>query len=150
MASFSTVQPTWRQALIDAMLGALSTVPAAKLVLNGMIHLLKATINFNPQTPIASFTALEANFSGYAAIALPALVGPLNGSVNRREMFANAIFVATSPLVTANNIFGYWIDQNAGADWVMAELFPAPMPVAAPGDFVELDLLLPLAEVLTA
>jgi len=140
----SSLNPYWRKAIIDELLVTLSTRPTGALITTGMVHLLQATVALTPLTPIATLVASEANFTGYAPIALPALSVPVNLLALVDGVLADVDFIATGPFIAPNNIFGYWVDQNTGADWVLAELFPALIPIAAVGDFLELKIAFPL------
>ena len=139
---FTSLLPTWRKAILDEMLAALSTRPAGALLTTPQVHLLGSAIVFNESTPIATFTAAESAFSGYTAIALPTLVGPINPNLQSTGLTADVTFIGASPLTTPGTIYGYWIDHNTGAEWVLAENLPTPVPIANPGDFLTLNLIL--------
>jgi hypothetical protein len=136
--------------MIDNFLKALTTVPVGALLVTPKVHLLMGTLAFSGTTPIASFTALEATFTGYAAQPLPTLTGPGNMAVATRGMIANNNFLAGPTLTVANTLYGYWVDAGATVDWVLAELFPTPIPISLPGDFLDLGIMMPLLGVVPA
>ncbi len=143
-----SVAPAWRASFLDAFLAALSARPAGALLTAPMVHLLKQPVTIRDDTVVGDFTLQECNFSGYAAAVLPTLVGPINPLYQSRGLTAGLDFIlaTASPLVT-NAVYGYWIDHNAGADWVLAELFADPVQLAHVGDYVALGIVLPLASV---
>jgi hypothetical protein len=131
-------KPTWRRSLASAMLATLSARPAAALLTNPLIHLFQGAPIITPDMPIATLTAQEANFTGYASQALPALVGPVNLAVYSDGLIFDVTWIVGANPIATNNITGYWIDQNAGADWVIAEMFTQSVPMAIAGDFLNL------------
>lgn len=132
--------PCWNAAFLDTMLAALSTRPAAALAPAISLHLFTNDYTPTPQDLAAAYT--EANFSGYAA-ASPTPSVPVSLSNLAEALLASATFVAVtaSPFVP-NNLFGYYF--TAGGLLVMSERFASVVPIAGPGDFLELVGLLPL------
>lgn len=143
--NFVAKNPTWRKLILDDFLAALSARPAAALLVTPQVKLLKASIVLTPTTPLATLTAQEADFTGYAAIALPTLVGPINPTVLTTGLTADVNFVVGSSPTVTNNIYGYYVDHNTAADWVLAELFDNPVPMALAGDFLGLAIMAALA-----
>jgi hypothetical protein len=139
---WTTKNFTWAKALIDAMLTALSARPAAALLTTPKLILIKAGGPITPTSAVADFT--EANFSGYAQSA-QTLAGPVTTASGGQGMLGSGTFVATtaSPFVD-NNVVGYLVTDGASA-FYGGELFDAPQPIAAPGDFVGVNLVMPAA-----
>lgn len=143
MSIFTSVKPRWKRWIVSQMLNLMQTGQAAPSLTTPLVHLLKATVVFNSDTPIATLTAQEATFTGYVAQALPTLSGPVNTIPDTQAKLGNNIFiVGASPTIT-NSVYGYYIDHNTAADWVLAELFPTPLVMALAGDFIDLNLLFP-------
>lgn len=146
MAQFTSHSPTKRRAVLDALLATLATRPAGALLTTPTAHLFKTSLVFNQDTPIATFHTAEADFSGYAAQALPAAVGPISPGGQTDALLYTVNFLANGiPATPQNNVYGYWVDHNAGADWVLAELFPEPIPFTQTGDYLDLSVLFALA-----
>jgi hypothetical protein len=128
------------QALIEAILAGLSTVPGAKFLTTPTLHLYTAVaVPLNQNMVVGNFT--EADFAGYAAVTLPTLVGPVNlPAGDGKGMFADGVFTASSGITTPGQVIvGYWVD-NAATDVYLAEQFPAPVLIVNPGDFVDVSV----------
>jgi hypothetical protein len=143
---YRTAAPTWRRTMADAMLSALATRPAVALASPVSLHLFEgAPISITPDTGLAAFTAQETAFSGYAAAVLTTSA-PVRGGQLVEAVLASALFVATtaSPFVTGN-VTGYFL--VSGSDWVLAEQFPPGTvgAIASPGDFLDIDVAVPLS-----
>lgn len=138
---WTTKLATLAYALVKNIILALSTRPAAALLTTPTMHLYTArSAPITPQSTVAEFT--EANFVGYAAVALT-FSAPINLSGNVGiATLATANFIA-GVLTSTQNVQGYWVDDTAG-NFYCAEDFPAPVPITLPGDFVSVDVLLPV------
>jgi 6-phosphogluconate dehydrogenase (decarboxylating) len=80
---------------------------------------------------VAGYT--EATFPGYAAQGvLGADWGAAFMNAYNNWEFDNVIKIFTSTGASADTVYGYWIETGAGA-FVLAELFPAPIPVPVAG-----------------
>lgn len=145
MAFFQATRPTFRRLILDQMLATLATRPAAALLTTPMVRLFKSPLSFNPDSPISVFHAAEAGFEGYAAIALPAASLPAQIGSGNEGLLYNVIFQAAGfPASPSDTIYGYWVDQNTGADWVIAETFPQPVPMQSGINFIDLTVILAL------
>lgn len=136
--------PVFSRAFMDKVLTALKTVPGAALIPTLTVRLLAGTLPaLTPDTPLATLTGLEANYSGYAALT-PVPTVPVQLSVNAEGYIASTTFVATtaSPFVPAT-VTGYFITD--GTNLVAMEAFPAGQqyPMSAAGVFLDLDIALP-------
>jgi hypothetical protein len=139
-----SVAPTLSQVnVLEALLACLMTRPAAALLTTPTVHLFTAAPSpITPQSTIAEFT--EATFTGYAAVVLTALLGPVNSPSGTCEaVFNNASFIAGA-LTSSQNILGYWVDDGA-THWYMGEYFQGPIPIVNPGDFIDLAVMIGLA-----
>ena len=141
---FTSQNPIWRRTVITEFLKALSVIPAATILTGPKVHLLGGTVQLNTDTPLATLTAAEVAYTGYAPVALPILTGPVNNIPGMEGMFADVTFVAPNPLTVTALLYGYWIDGLTPADWAMAEMFPQPYRLSVPGDFLDINLLLGL------
>jgi hypothetical protein len=132
----------WAQGLLEALLTALSTRPAAALLSAPTVHLCTNTPSLVPGMAVAAFT--ETIYTGYAAIALPTLSGPVwFGQGQLYGMFGGVNFLGPSSGGPAS-ITGYYVTDGGGTVLYGAELFPTPIGLALPTDFLDLTVILPL------
>jgi hypothetical protein len=136
----ATVLFTWSMSLIDALLSALGTRPAAALLTTPSIELFTGATVPSPTSTYGSFT--RPTFHGYAITAVT-LVGPVNIGTDAQAMIGTVTFVATAGGTIADTITGYLLTDGVGA-YYGAERIQAPIPIANPGDFVTINLVLPL------
>jgi hypothetical protein len=133
----------FKRAILNAFLGALSARPAAALLVTPFVHLYKAAAHPPSQdSAIADFT--ECAFTGYApvALALP-MLGPINPDPSNSGVHNEADFLAGAIVGPGETVLGYWIDDAAvgGVNLYFSEQLATPIPIAAIGDFVSLDVL---------
>jgi hypothetical protein len=125
---------------------AFSAVPGAALLITPFVHLWSAGPgNITPDTLPADFT--EATYSGYAPIALPLpLIGGVNADGTTLGWLKSILFVAGAVVAPGETIAGYWIDEAAvgGTDLYMAERFVTPIPIVTVGDFIDVDVIMPV------
>jgi hypothetical protein len=136
-------QPWFTRALANALVGTLSAVPGAALLVTPFVKLFTAaSANPSPNSVPTDFT--EATFAGYAGLALTLpLVGPINllpqtvGSHNEVDFIAGAV------VAPGETILGYYVvDNNAAPTKVyLSELFQSPIPIVNPGDSISLDVI---------
>ena len=106
----------------------------------GVIHLFSSPIAFNLNLTVAELTAIEATFTGYAAITLTAIpaayADPINGGISQAIPLSQ--FNTASPYTIGNNIFGGWMDDATGnllfawqtaTGWAMSAAFQS-LPLA--------------------
>jgi hypothetical protein len=136
-----TQAPVYSKALLDAMLGTLGARPAAALFDTPVVQLFTAGPAITPTTDPTAYT--EAAFHGYVADAPTfAAVGNLIGG--DQGLPAQVHFAATSGgSLGAETIIGYLLTGASDA-FYMGEFFAQPVPIAAVGDFLDLDIILPL------
>jgi hypothetical protein len=140
-----SLNPTIAASLLAGMLAAMLTRPGAALMSALKVHLY--TAGPSPIKPIQAPTDFtEATFTGYAAVTLAALSGPIITPRGTCEaLFGNASFVATGA-TPANTILGYWLDDGS-TNFFAGEAFPTPIPIAAIGNFIDLAVILGLTYV---
>lgn len=134
----------YARTFMDSWLAAFKTVPAAALIIAPTVRLLQGLLPaITPDTTLADLESSEANFSGYGADTFTLTV-PVQSSTNVEAAIGSATFLATaaSPFV-GNSISGYFITD--GTNLVAAEAFPGGtnIQIAAAGQFLALDLVLP-------
>jgi hypothetical protein len=140
--------PVYARAITASMLSALSAVPGAALLVTPFVHLFTAGPSVILPTSVpGDFT--EATFVGYAPVALTLpLVGPIqidNADLARHN---EVDFLAGAVVPPGENILGYWVDEAAvgGATFYFGEVFETPVPIAALGDYISLDVAFPLRQ----
>jgi hypothetical protein len=131
----------WQKSILDGMLGALSTVPAAVLMLTPKIELYNSNTIPKPTSVHGDFTLTT--FSGYAAKAVT-LTPPGNLTNLDQCVTSTASFTATTGTPFVSDVVTGYMVTDGTATVYAAELFASPVPIAQPGDFLDLDLILPL------
>jgi hypothetical protein len=81
-------------------------------------------------------------FQGYADIVMATSVGPINVPGAEVKLKSTAFIAATGGAIPGEAILGYFIFDTDGVTVLMWEQFAAPIPIAAVGDSVLLDVLL--------
>jgi hypothetical protein len=142
-----TKQVVFSQAFMNAVLAAFNVRPAASLIGAGKLRLSHdPAFNPQPSSTIASLAANETNFSGYpAGGAALVLVPGVNLTPIIQAGIATAVFEAfTAAPFVADTITGWWCDD--GVNLVAGEAFGPgnAVPIGAPGDFLQLDAILPI------
>jgi len=145
MPQVQSKNPVYGRQVVDHLLDALSARPAAAELVTPFVHLF--TAGPSPVLPTnlpADFT--EATFVGYASIALPLpLLGSVQADPNDLGQHNEVDFLAGAVVAPGENILGYWVDEAAAPGLVLylAEIFETPIPIAALGDYISLDVLFP-------
>jgi hypothetical protein len=130
--------PWLQTTLLQALLGALQTRPAAALLTTPTVHLYTALSGqLGPAVDVSQFT--EATFSGYAAVALSGFTGPVNVPSNQGQgIFGSSEFTANSSITSPGQIaLGYWVDDGTSTIY-LCESFETPVLFVNPGDFLNL------------
>ena len=127
-----TQELTLAQALVDALLAALSTRPAAALLTTPTVHLYTAvTSPISPTSAVADFT--EATFPGYAAVVMGSLLGPVNlPNGDGRGLHVECDYLAGAVVYPGETIIGYWIDDGA-TTFYGGETFQTPVNIVKSG-----------------
>lgn len=141
------VNPLWSQAFIDTILLAFSSDPGSALITTPTIRLFTAgPAPISAHSVCGDFT--EAIFDGYAAVDWDFTLGQivnLPSGQGRGFCPNSAVYVAGGAIGAGETILGYWITDAAKSILYAAEYFPAPIPLASPGDFIDLSILGPLS-----
>lgn len=136
-----TAKLTYAQALLDAMLGGLDVVPGTAFLVTPKIELFAGATPVTPTSAWADFT--KATFHGYA-VASVTLNAPGNLVGGDQARTATVFFHATSGgSLGPQQIDGYILSDGA-AIFYGGELFQTPVQIAAVGDFLQVDVILPL------
>jgi len=134
---------TLGRSLIESLLAALSTRPGAALLVTPKVHLFTAGPNpVSENAAVGDF--VEASFVGYVAQTLPALLGPINLPAGDGEgVHSEVDFLAGAVVPPGQVIIGYWIDDGV-TTFYGGEVFPNAIPITVIGDFISLDVVLPV------
>jgi len=136
--------PVLGKFLEDALLTALSAMPAGALLDNPKIKLFTGGPSpITRNSVIGDFT--EATFGGYASAVADTIGVPINlpSGVGRGIPTATGNFVCTGAPFEV--ILGYWIEDFT-SHFIMGETFAAPIAIASAGDFISLTVVYPLAD----
>lgn len=135
---------TWGRAAASTILNAFSVAPGGALIAAPTIGLWKsADFTPNSNTILAAFTAVQADFSGYAQqnLTLSDVVNLSSGVIG---VVGDVTFNSTDvdPFVQST-IYGYWIQSAGGI--IAFEKFEAneEVPIGTFGDFLGLDVNVP-------
>jgi hypothetical protein len=150
MPALSSINPQLSQQFADdALNGVTATTPTTPGPWKSVtVHLRTDTVAANKYTDATAFT--EATFSGYAPIALDLASGGflVDPGPNTRAMLDPAIVFefahAITPPDVTETITGYWVGVEAGNQILCSELFPVVVPMGSVGDFIQLDLFIPV------
>lgn len=107
---------------------------------NSVLHLFKSDLVPDPSTPLADYTAAEADYTGYAAETMAAWNTPI--------LAPGTGFMIGSPLVqfevgstpTTTNIIGGAYLVDAAGDLRMTIIFTAPIPMELDGQGIPINL----------
>lgn len=126
----------------NAMLKALSVNPAAALWSAPKVHLSKdPSFNPGPTDTNATLAPQEATFTGYTA-QVPVFTVPVNLDIHSQGLITTVVFQSTGSAIV-NTITGYWADDGTNLFVAESRLADA-IAVASAGDFVQVDLALPI------
>jgi hypothetical protein len=147
MPQVQTKNPVLGRPLVDHLLDALSARPAAALLITPTVHLFtNGPGNITPDSTPPDFT--EATFAGYAQVALTLpLLGSVTMDPNNLGQHNEVDYLAGAVIPPGETILGYWIDDGGAGSVTLyeAELFETPIPIAAAGDYISLDVVFPSA-----
>jgi hypothetical protein len=141
MAVRTTSTYTWAKVILQNMLKALSAIPIATLFSTPKVRLFSGATVPGVNNAVADFTTVV--YSGYADVAITPS-SPVNVSANAQGVVASPLF--TSPgagAFTPDTATGYILFDGAVA-YYGGERFVSAVPFAAFGDFLALELILPL------
>lgn len=130
-------------ALADALLNALSTRPAAALLDTPTAHLLKVNYQIGPTWDPTLLATDEADFVGYAAAALGAVIGPVQLPNGARAVHVEVDFAAGAIVAPGQTCYSYVVTNGAGTVFYFGETMAVPAYFAVNGDFLSLDVVVP-------
>lgn len=127
---------TSQPALAQLAVAALVTVPYNA----ALVHLTKGSIPLGPNLTLAECTAVEADFTGYAAVALPASApvpypDPVQQGVSWTLPTVNFTVGATP---TGNDVTGMYVVSSTG-HLLWAGSFQSPYPMQNAGDAMNVE-----------
>lgn len=143
---WKTQRVTYGRSLVQALLNTLKTDPAAALLATPKLVLWVDGPTITPDFDPTAYAA--PTFHGYVAVAVT-LSGPVNIGGNDLAMIASADFTATAGGAIADSCNGYALVDTTLAIGYMIERFPNPVSFGAVGDFLQIDLVVPLPMVYT-
>jgi hypothetical protein len=138
---WKTQKATYQRGLVRALLEALTAIPAAILLLTPKIVLWTDGPTITPDFDPTTYTA--PTFHGYAAGAVT-LSGPVNIGGTDLAMIASVDFTATSGGTIDDTCNGYALVDTSLAIGYLIERFPSPVSFGTVGDFLQIDLVVPL------
>lgn len=142
MPQRTSVLPVVNRSLLYNWLAHFGAGPTIPTVTTVTVRLFKAgPTPITPDTQLADFT--ECDFGGYAGVVVTAFPRVTLPSNNGCGIAINALFTSDGTPPADNLVQGYYIEDTAGSSVVIAEYFPAPIPIAFLGDFVDLLALIP-------
>lgn len=100
-------------------------------VLNGAkIHFGKTNMAIDQSTTYAALAAQEADYDGYAAVAV-VWGTPVTAGDNTVEVLSVAIIFAPSGDTTPNSIYNMWVSNAGSSAWYYAAVIPGgPLPMS--------------------
>jgi hypothetical protein len=143
---WKTVKATYQRALVRALLAALSAAPEDPLFATPKVILFTDGPTITPDFDPAAFT--EPTFHGYAAQAVT-LSAPVNIGGTDLAVVSTVNFVATAGGTINDSCNGYILVDTTKAIGYHCERFANPINFGAVGDFLQIDLVLPLPMIYT-
>jgi hypothetical protein len=141
MALRNTVNYSWARVILQNMLKALSAIPVAALFVTPKVRLFSGVTVPGQANAVADFTT--AVYTGYADVALT-LSAPVNQGLNSQAATGNVLFTSPgSGAFVADTATGYILFDGAVA-YYGGERFASPVPFAAFGDYLDLEVILAL------
>lgn len=120
--------------LLYTLLGAEFIAAAVRTALAaGHIKLFKSTLVPDPSTPLADFISHEADFTGYAAIAVANFNTPILGPGSSFQIGMPLVQFETANPTTVGNVIGGWFYEDAAnAVGVIFGIFGSTVPMQVP------------------
>lgn len=143
---WKTKKANYSRGLVDALLGALSVVPGAALLATPKLVLWVDGPAITPDWDPAAYAA--PTFHGYAPAAVT-LSGVVNIGGTDLAVVATKDFIATAGGTIDDSCNGYALVDTTLAIPYLIERFDTPIAFGAIGDFLEIDLIIPLPLVYT-
>ncbi len=120
--------------LLYTLLGAEFIAAAVRTALAaGHIKLFKSSFTPSPDSPLADFTAAEADFTGYTPIAVTNWNTPILGPGSSFQIGMPLVqFETANPTTVGNLIGGFFYEDAANAVGVIYGTFATPVPMEVP------------------
>lgn len=135
-----TARIVMAKALVGDLVECLLTRPAAALLVTPTVTLFTAGSAPTPGSAVADFT--ECTTNGIAPTAVT-LTGPFNAVDDNQVMKGTVTFIVTAGgTLNPETVIGYIVSDGVTA-YYGGEVFLQPVPFAAIGDFLELDVIFP-------
>lgn len=96
----------------EELVRRLDTYLAARVAAGDVVRLFRNNVTPAIGDTVASYT--EANFSGYAAQALPSFSAAAFSTSKARATATSTLIFTNSTGVTGNTIYGYYVTNSAG------------------------------------
>lgn len=138
---WKTKRVTYARALTDALLSALTARPAAVLLATPTLVLWVDGPAITPDWSPAAYAA--PTFHGYAVVA-PTLSVPVNIGGTDQALIASGSFISTAGGTINDTCNGYALVDTTLAIPYLIERFPNPISFGSVGDFLDIDLIIPL------
>jgi len=134
--------PQYSRALALALAGAIDANPAAPAIpATAQVRLIKAPVSLGIDVPLANLTAVEADFTNYAPVTLPAAIDGVQLAAQVQGcIWVGMNFAPAAPVTVPNTLFGYYVTNNANNEWFLAELFDQTVNILNQWDFLNLDI----------
>jgi len=134
------------------MTSLVGTIGADTITQNGLddstLHLFKGELIPTTGTDSTTYDAAECDYSGYGAATVTSMANIIP-SVNQRALYKSVTFLlAAFGFEEGNTITGYWLEDDLGAV-VLGERFTVPVTFDTPGQYLDLNLLIPFNLLIT-
>lgn len=143
---WKTKKATYSRSLVTALLAALSAAPEDPLLATPKLLLWTDGPAITPDFDPADYP--EPVFHGYAAAAVT-FSGVVNIGGTDLAILAAKDFIATTGGAIDDSCNGYALVDTTKAIGYMIERFDNPIAFGAVGDFLEIDLIVPLPMIYT-
>jgi len=142
-----TVNVVYSSSYIQNLLLDLGAATPTISSLNGSeVHLFKGALTPSPATPLSDLIAAECDYTGYGTPTITTAIavkpGPTQWALHKSVSFQVTLAV---PIVD-NEVAGYWVEfaGDTGQTLLFSERFADPVEMAAVGDFLDLNIFIPL------
>lgn len=108
-----------------------STVSVDGILNESVLHLFTNNFQPTPAAVVGDFT--EATFTGYGDVTVTSAGVFTVATTGARLIFTPAVFEATDA-ATPENVYGWYLTDNAGTALQLYERFAAPVPMVAAND----------------
>ena len=107
---------------------------------SSVLHLFQSSLTPTPSTPLADYTAAEADFTGYAAETMSAWNTPILAPGTGYMIGSPLVQFEVGATPTTTNIIGGAYLVDAGGVLRMAIIFTEPIPMQLDGQGIPINL----------